>query len=80
MLAAVKNHGHALRFASAELRGDREIVLAAVKQRGCALLYASAELRGDREIVLVAVLQYEYDQFRNESDVALDSSWSLLKF
>ena len=57
MLARVKKHGDALRYAPAELKGDREIVLAAVRQDGWFLQYASAELQGDREIVLVAVSQ-----------------------
>ena len=47
----------ALQYASAELKGDREIVIEAVKQNGGALWYASAELKGDREIVIEAVKQ-----------------------
>jgi hypothetical protein len=47
----------ALQYASAELKGDREIVKEAVKQNGFALEYASAELHGDREIVVEAVKQ-----------------------
>ena len=53
-----KQNGGALAYASAELRGDREVVLAAVNQYGGALQFASAELRGDREVVLAAVKQY----------------------
>jgi len=45
----------ALDHASAEQRGDRELVLAAVKRNGIALQYAIEELRGDRELVLAAV-------------------------
>ena len=45
VLAAVKQDGYALRFASDELRGDKEVVLAAVKQDGRAFEYASEELR-----------------------------------
>jgi hypothetical protein len=37
-----KQHGRALQYASAELKGDREIVMEAVKQAGSALEYASA--------------------------------------
>ena len=47
MLAAVAQDGHALQFAAAELKGDREIVLAAVAQSGRALQYAAAELKAD---------------------------------
>ena len=54
-MEAVKQHGNALTYASAELRGDREIVMEAVKQNGHALGEVSAELKDDREIVLAAV-------------------------
>merc|ERR1712185_885967 len=56
-MEAVKQNGRALEYASAELKGDREIVLESVKQHGLALQYASAELKGDREIVMAAVKQ-----------------------
>ena len=54
-MEAVRQTWRALRYASAELKGDREIVMEAVKQSGNALRHASAELQGDREIVMVAV-------------------------
>jgi hypothetical protein len=60
VLKAVKQYGLALKYASDELRGDREVVMAAVKQDGLALKYASDELRGDREVVLAAVWQDAY--------------------
>ena len=44
-LAAVKENGSALEYASEELRADREVVLAAVQQNGWAHQYASEELR-----------------------------------
>ena len=44
MLAAVKQNGMALQFASTELRADKDFVLAAVKQDGRALRYSSKEL------------------------------------
>jgi hypothetical protein len=56
-LEAVKQSGHALGFASAELKADKEVVLVAVKQDGRALGFASAELKADKEVVLVAVKQ-----------------------
>lgn len=77
VLAAVKNKGLALKYASAELRADREIVLAAVKNYGLALKYASAELLADREIVLVAVknnglaLKYASDELRADREIVL---------
>ena len=57
MLAAVKQNGISLQFASAEFFGDREIVLAAVRSRGCALPFAADSLRRDRGVVLTAMLQ-----------------------
>ena len=53
-LEAVEKDGHALRRASAELKGDREVVMEAVKQNGHALWHASEELKGDREVVVEA--------------------------
>ena len=51
-----KQHIHTLRFASDELKADKEVVLAAVGQGGRALRYAS-ELKADKEVVLAAVGQ-----------------------
>ena len=56
-LDRVAQDGNALRYAAAELKGDREIVRAAVAQNGFALGHAEAELQGDSEIVLAAVAQ-----------------------
>ena len=55
VLAAVKQNGFVLRYASAELKADKEVVIAAVSQNGEALMYASAELKADKEVVLAAV-------------------------
>ena len=54
--SAGKAYG-ALQYASAEMKGDREVVLTAVALAGYALQYASEEVKGDREVVLVAVAQ-----------------------
>jgi len=59
-LAAVKEDGSALEYASPELRADHEIVLEAVKEDGSALKYADPELRKDPVIVLAAVKQAGY--------------------
>ena len=70
-LKTVKRNPFALEYASAELKGDREIVMEAVKQDWRALVFASAELKGDREIVMEAVaqdpkaLQYASDELTN---------------
>jgi hypothetical protein len=60
MLAAVKETGTALRYASARLQDNEEVVLAAVNQNGTALTYASARLKDDEAIVLAAVEQDSY--------------------
>ena len=55
MPRAVERTGKALKYASAELKADRGIVLAAVKSDGWAL--SSAQCPIDREIVIAAVRQ-----------------------
>eukprot|EP00971_Amphidinium_carterae_P185125 3676184-Amphidinium_carterae.1 len=60
VLAAVKETGHALRFAAEECKRDRQIVLAAVGNSPCfeedllrvgsALRYAAEECKADHEI------------------------------
>ena len=49
-LVAVSQDGHALRYASAELKADREVVTAAVTQDKLALQYASPELQENLQI------------------------------
>ena len=46
-----------LRYASEELKKDRDFVLEAVKQNGVALIYASKELRFDKELIRIALEQ-----------------------
>ena len=48
VLAAVKNNGYALRYASLELKNNEKIVLAAVSKHGLALQYASPSLKNNR--------------------------------
>jgi hypothetical protein len=60
ILAAVKEYGYALRYASSALQADRELVLEAVKLNGTALYYASPTLKADREVMLEAVKQNGY--------------------
>lgn len=57
VLQAVTQNWRALKRASPQVKGDREIALTAVRQNGVALGYVSAELRDDREVVLAAVRQ-----------------------
>jgi len=69
--------GNALQFASAELQGDREVVLAAVAENGFSLAYVSTEMRGDREVVLAAVarnggaLQYASAELKADREVVV---------
>ena len=47
-------------FASAQLKGNRKVVMAAVRQNGEALQYASEELKGDREVMMAADKQHDW--------------------
>lgn len=72
-----KMGGSAVKYASEELRGDREIILKAVRDCGLALEYASEELRGDREIVLEAVkihgdaLVFASDELKGDKQIVM---------
>jgi hypothetical protein len=57
VLAAVKQDGLALKWASTPMREERDVVLAAVKQNGLALCFASHPLLADKEVVRAAVAQ-----------------------
>ena len=65
VLAAVKQDGWALNYASEELRKDKEVVLEAVRQWGYALRFASPELKEDEEIILVS-LEEGYQNHRSD--------------
>lgn len=83
VLAAVKQNGMALQFASGELRNNYEIVLAAVKQNGMALKFTPGNLadefepnvRNNFNIVLVAVkknglaFKFASKRLRNHNDI-----------
>lgn len=57
VLAAVSQNGHALRYASVDLRSDKEVVLRAVSQRGIAIRYAAPSLAADHEVKAAAMHQ-----------------------
>ena len=59
-MTAVASVWHALRLATEELRGDREVVLTATASNGLALRFAAEELRGDREVVMTAMVENGY--------------------
>ncbi len=48
MIIAVKNYGGALKYASNDLKRDKEVVLAAVQNDGWALVYVSNDLKKDK--------------------------------
>ena len=54
-MAAAAKSGWALKYASEELKNDKEVVLAAVAQYGYALEYASNDMKNDKEVVMAAV-------------------------
>ena len=54
-MAAVKQDGKAIDFASDYLKRNREILMTAIKQDGNALDFASEDLRGEKETVMAAV-------------------------
>ena len=77
MLLALASNGQALRFASDELRADRDLVRVAVAQCDHALKHASDELRADPDVVRAALaqdssaLRYASAELRADQDVVL---------
>lgn len=55
VMAAVKNNGQALEFASPFMQEDKEVVLAAVRNDGSAIQFASASLQKDKDVLLASV-------------------------
>jgi hypothetical protein len=72
VLKVVLRHGWVLRFASDELKNDKDVVMAAVSNYAASLEFASDELKNDKEIVLEAVsyksiaLFYASAELRND--------------
>ena len=71
-MTAVTHNGRALKYASDELRSDREVVMSAVSCDAWALEFASDELRNDRKVVLVAlkndkkVIEWASNELQND--------------
>ncbi len=67
----------ALKYASVELKANRDVVLTAVKQNGDALQFASVSLKNDEDVVLYAVtqngnaLQFASERLKASRDVVL---------
>tara|TARA_B100001093_G_scaffold450727_1_gene457691 strand:+ start:418 stop:843 length:426 start_codon:yes stop_codon:yes gene_type:complete len=54
MLKVVKQNGRALKYASAGLQNNKEIVTEAVKQNQRAMQYAHADLQGNKDVMKAA--------------------------
>ena len=55
VMAAVRQEGYALCYASEALKGDKELVMAAVRQNGWSLRSASEALKGDKDVAMAAL-------------------------
>ena len=87
VLKWVTGCGRALQLASAELRGDREVVLAAVRECGAAISFASNELKADRDVAVAAVredgraLHWVSEDLQNDRELVkeamLDWPWAI---
>jgi hypothetical protein len=74
VIAAVKNNGQALEFASTSLQEDKEVVMAAVKNDGSAIQFASALLQKDKDVLLASVKNniyalYTYRELQHDKDI-----------
>ena len=76
VLDVVRENGHALRWASEELRDDRLIVMTAVQNNGMVLRNVSERLQQDREVVFEAVknkrwvFEHITEEFRSDPEIA----------
>jgi lambda repressor-like predicted transcriptional regulator len=77
-IEAVRKNWQKLRYASEEIKNNRDIILEAVQQNGRALQYASEKLQNDRELVRAAVqndvwaLSCASKKLRNDHDFILE--------
>ena len=62
VIAAVKNHGYALEFASPSLKQDKEVVMAALRNDGSAIQFAG-QLRFDHEVIKASFKNNRYALF-----------------
>ena len=79
MLDVIKRrNGDVLKYASMELRDDKDVVLSAVKKNGWSLSYASDRQADDKDIVLSAVKKYwgaweaASPRLRKDKDVVIE--------
>ena len=65
VLAAVQQHGCALKFAAASLKGDRKVVLTAVRQHGTALYFVDPKMAIEVAAALLSKQKGELEQWRS---------------
>ena len=63
VLAAVKNNGYALQFASPSMKEDKEVVMSAVRNDGSAIQFASGKLRFDHDVIKASFKNNMYALF-----------------
>ena len=74
VMAAVKNCGYALEFASPSLKQDKEVVMAALRNDGSAIQFASISLQKDKDVLLASVKNniyalYTYRKLQHDKDI-----------
>jgi len=75
VMAAVRNRGYALQFASPRLKEDKEVVLAALRNAGSAIQFASPTLQKDPDVIKASFKNNMYalfcDHVRNNKELVL---------
>ena len=74
VMAAVKNCGYALEFASPSLKQDKEVVMAALRNDGSAIQFASISLQKDKDVLFASVKNniyalYTYRKLQHDKDI-----------
>ena len=79
LMRFLKKGNIVLKFASDDLKKDREVVLEAIKHGGAQIQYASEDLRADKTLGLLAVqkygraLQYLSEDLRKDRQIVLEA-------
>jgi hypothetical protein len=76
-MGVVRIEAYSLKYASAELKRDKEVVMSAVTRWGLALKFADESLRADKDVVMAAgrhsgsvALKYAAEELKSDPDVA----------
>ena len=59
-MVAVRQNGNSLRYASNEMKNDKNVVLMAVAQNCYGILYASEMLQCDEDVIRIAMEKNKY--------------------